>query len=174
MDESDERSPTSGYWFPREEEETASAVELLDELRRYRQSNAAMRSRVQADMGMGEKDLLALRLLLAASAEGRTVRQRDLAEALGITAASSSALVDRLERGGFALRTPHPADRRSTAVTPTARADHEVRGALRSMHTRMIAVAEALSPSERAVVTGFLRTLNHSLEDVSGDDDPAR
>lgn len=156
----------SGYWYPASGEATASSVELLNELRRYRESNVRMRTRVRDDMGMGEKDLLALRLLLAAQAEGRAVRQRDLAEQLSISAASSSALVDRLVRDGYAERAPHPEDRRSTAVVPTSRGDREVRETLRGMHARMMAVAEALTPQERAVVTRFLAGLNHSLEQV--------
>lgn len=161
--------PSSGYWYPSTADATASAVELLNELRQYRESNVRMRSRVRDDMGMGEKDLIALRILLAAHAEGQAVRQQELARQLSITGASASALVDRLVRDGYAERTPHPADRRSIAVVPTEHGDTEVRRTLRSMHARMMAVAEALSPQERAVVTIFLRNLNHSLEELGGD-----
>lgn len=158
--------PVGGYWYPADGEETASSVQLLNELRRYRESNVRMRSRVRDDMGMGEKDLLALRLLLAARVEGRAVRQGELARELSISGASTSALVDRLVRDGYAERTPHPADRRSTAVVPTPHGDQEVRETLRTMHARMMGIAEQLSSRERAVVTAFLRDLNHSLEDL--------
>ena len=60
---------TSGYWYPSTGDATASSVDLLNELRRYRESNVTMRARTRDDMGMGEKDLLALRYLLAARAE---------------------------------------------------------------------------------------------------------
>ncbi|WP_038371583.1 MarR family winged helix-turn-helix transcriptional regulator [Brachybacterium phenoliresistens] len=156
-----EPHPSSGYWFPPDEPETASTVELLNELRRYRSSNTRMRSRVGDDMDMGEKDLLALRALLEAQAEGRVLRQRDLARMLDIRPASASALVDRLVRDGHAERMPHPEDRRSIAVVPTRHGDEEVRATLADMHERMFAVARALSPEEREVVTGFLRRLNH-------------
>ena len=171
MSEANADHRANGYWYSVDCEATASSVELLNELRRYRASNGRMRARVRDDMGMGEKDLLALRVLLAAQVEGRAVRQRDLAEQLNISAASSSALVDRLVRDGYAERAPHPEDRRSTAVVPTSRGDHEVRETLRSMHTRMMAVTESLTPHERAVVTRFLSRLNHSLEDLGEDEE---
>ncbi|ATG53797.1 MarR family transcriptional regulator [Brachybacterium ginsengisoli] len=162
----------SNYWYREQRSTTASSVELLNELRRYRESNTRMRSRVRDDMGMGEKDLLALRLLLAADAEDRSVRQRDLAYQLGISAASASALVDRLVNDGFVLRTPHPSDRRSIAVVPTPRGHHEVRETLHSMHARMLAVAEAMTPEDRAVVTTFFRDLNHSLDEPHSSEEP--
>lgn len=166
MGEADGDHRRDGYWYAGSGETTASSVELLNELRRYRESNVRMRTRVRDDMGMGEKDLLALRLLLAAQVEGRAVRQGELARQLQISAASASALVDRLVRDGYAERAPHPEDRRSIAVVPTPHADREVRETLRSMHARMMAVAEALTPQERAVVTRFLAGLNHSLEQI--------
>ncbi|MFC0674387.1 MarR family winged helix-turn-helix transcriptional regulator [Brachybacterium hainanense] len=157
----------SGYWFPARDPESASTVELLNELRRYRSSNSRMRSRVGEDMDMGEKDLLALRALLEAQAEGRVLRQRDLARLLDIRPASVSVLVDRLVRDGHAERTPHPEDRRSIAVVPTSHGDEEVRATLQRMHARMFSVARALSDEERAVVIRFLRELNHDADDAS-------
>ncbi|HEX7350887.1 MarR family winged helix-turn-helix transcriptional regulator [Brachybacterium sp.] len=155
---------SSGYWYASEGSETASSVELLHELRRYVESNARMRSRVRDDMGMGEKDLLALRILLAADSTGRRVRQRELAVQLNITAPSVSALVDRLVRDGYVERMPHPSDRRSIAVVPTQRGHQEVRETLQAMHARMMDVAETLTARDRAVVASFFRKLNHSLE----------
>ena len=162
-----------GYWYGTGDDVTASSVDLLNELRRYRESNVRMRTRVRDDMGMGEKDLLALRLLLEAQVSGSAVRQQELARQLNISAASCSALVDRLVRDGYAERTAHPADRRSTAVVPTAHGDREVRATLRAMHARMMTIADELTPQERAIVMRFLVGLNHSLEQI-GEDEPAQ
>ena len=49
------------------------------------------------------------------------ITQRDLAEAIGITARGVTGLVDGLVTTGFVTREPHPADRRATLVTFTAR-----------------------------------------------------
>lgn len=164
-----ENTQSSGYWYSGRGAESAESIELLNELRRYRESNELMRSKVRDDMGMGAKDLFALRLLLSAQAKGRAMRQRELAEALSIQPASASALVDRLVRDGYAERAPHPEDRRSIAVEPTALASHDVRHTLVDMHARMMRVADSMSPEERGIVTCFLRNLNHALDNRSDD-----
>ncbi|WP_240613222.1 MarR family winged helix-turn-helix transcriptional regulator [Brachybacterium endophyticum] len=153
-----------GYWYPAPDETSPSPTALLEELRRYQESGVRMRARIRSDMDMGEKDLLALRHLLSASSAGRVLRQRDLAERLDLRGASVSALVDRLVRDGYATRTPHPEDRRSIAVVPTARGDQEVRRTLHDVHDRMYEVAAALSPADRSVITDFLRRMNHDVD----------
>lgn len=50
--------------------------------------------------------------------EGPTT-QRELAEALGVTARNITGLVDGLSATGHVLRAPHPTDRRAVLVTLT-------------------------------------------------------
>ncbi|OIJ36377.1 MarR family transcriptional regulator [Rothia kristinae] len=155
MEERREDTSSSGYWY--REPDQVSAVEILNLLRTYRRHETAMRTRVRGDMGMGERDIEALRHLLAARSRGASLRQKDLAVTLGITAASASALVDRLIRDGYAERVPHPQDLRSVAVVPTEHGDREVRATLARMHEQMLAAAERLTEEQRRVVAGFLR-----------------
>ncbi|SMY13042.1 MarR family winged helix-turn-helix transcriptional regulator [Brevibacterium jeotgali] len=161
----------SGYWFA-DSDTDASSVEVLNLLRRYREAETAMRARVREDMGMGERDILALRFLLEARATGTVLRQKDIADKLDITTASASNLIDRLVRDGYAQRTPHPADRRSVAVEATDDGDREVRETLRRMHDRMYAATTAMDAQERAVVAVFLRRMiaSVSTDDHAGDD----
>ncbi len=49
--------------------------------------------------------------------------QRALADALGVSARNVTGLVDGLAAAGLVSREPHPADRRATLVTPTARGE---------------------------------------------------
>ncbi|WP_300667886.1 MarR family transcriptional regulator [Desulfoluna sp.] len=51
-----------------------------------------------------------------------TMPQKDLAELLSITSASTVRLVDRLSRDGWAKRTSDPEDRRIKLVSPTLEA----------------------------------------------------
>lgn len=161
----DDRADTSGYWYP--ERDGASSVDVLSLLRRYRAAETRMRARTRASMEMGETDLLALRTLLSAQRRGELVRQRDLSRVLGITSASVTVLVDRLEQSGHVERRPHPSDRRSTIVVATAETDREVRETLGAMHQRMIAVVEDLAPAEREVVARFLSGMAASVEEAS-------
>ena len=146
------------FWYD-DSEESASGVDVLNLLRQYRDAETTMRTRVRADMDMGEKDILALRHLISAEGRGEMLRQKDIASMLGITNASTSILVDRLVRDGYAERVPHPEDRRSVAVVPTEHGKHEVRTTLRDMHGRMMAVVEDMSAAERDVVATFLRRM---------------
>ncbi|GAA4282710.1 MarR family transcriptional regulator [Brevibacterium daeguense] len=154
----------SGYWYGPDGSD-ASAVDVLNLLRRYREAETAMRGRVRGDMGMGEKDIVALRYLLEARTRNAVLRQKDLAARLDITNASASSLVDRLVRHGFARRVPHPGDRRSVAVEATDQGDREVRETLRNMHDRMYQVVNEMSPDERATVAAFLSAMTRSLTD---------
>jgi len=47
------------------------------------------------------------------------VTQRELADALGVTARTVTGLIDGLVATGFVTRQPHPTDRRATLVTLT-------------------------------------------------------
>ncbi|QCR18442.1 MarR family winged helix-turn-helix transcriptional regulator [Agrococcus sp. SGAir0287] len=161
----EERSEASGYWYP--ERDGASTVDVLNLLRRYRAAETRMRARTRASMEMGETDLLALRTMLAAQRRGELVRQRDLASVLGITSASVTVLVDRLEQSGHVERRPHPTDRRSTVVVATTATDHEVRETLGAMHQRMIAVVDDLTAVELEVVARFLSGMAAAVEEAS-------
>ncbi|MBO1768694.1 MarR family winged helix-turn-helix transcriptional regulator [Agrococcus sp. TF02-05] len=154
----------SGYWYP--EHGRPTSVDVLNLLRRYRAAEAEMRARTRSSMGMGETDLLALRLLLRAERRGDVLRQRDLAAALGLASPSVTALVDRLVKSGHVRREPHPDDRRATIVVPTSDTDAEVRATLGAMHRRMIDVIDAMDDEQTEAVAGFLERMVAAIEHV--------
>src|SRR5215217_4005016 len=139
MDRSEEFS-RSGYWYP--EGDSATTVDVLNLLRRYRAAETAMRARTRSTMGMNESDLMALRFLLREQKAGRIVRSIDIARMLEISTASTTALIDRLEKSGHVRRESHPTDRRAGVVAPTVSSDDEVRETLGDMHRRMLALVD--------------------------------
>lgn len=153
---------SSGYWYP--DARRPSSVDVLNLLRRYRETEQRMRAKTRKSMGMGETDLIALRYLLRAQRSGVVVQQRDLSRLLNITSASTTALVDRLCKSGHVRRVPHPTDRRAVVVEPTVETDSEVRETLGDMHKRMITAVESLSDEETKVVARFLVTLNDAID----------
>lgn len=157
---------TSGYCYADDGIEP-DAVGMLNLLRQYCTAERAMRAQTRGSMGIGESDMLALRFLLAAHQRGKILRQRDFAEELGISHASTSALIDRLCRDGHAERVMHPEDRRSVGIIPTEHSDREVRQILDRMHRRMLEAVEALSPPERRSAAKFLQLMMHSVADES-------
>ena len=160
---------SSGYWYPAQD--YATSVDVLNLLRRYRAAEAAMRARTRASMGMGETDLLALRLLLQAQGRGQVMRLRDLGAALGLASPSVTALVDRLAKSGHVRREPHPDDRRATIVVPTTDTDREVRATLGEMHRRMIDVVDSMHTEQRRAVAAFLERMSAAIEHVDDHDD---
>ncbi|WP_313959379.1 MarR family winged helix-turn-helix transcriptional regulator [Agrococcus jejuensis] len=161
----DRASASSAYWYP--DGHTPSAVDVLNLLRRYRTAETAMRARTRSSMHMNETDLLALRHLLRAQQRGDLVRQRDLSTLLDISSASVTALVDRLEQSGHVERRPHPSDRRSVVVVPTADTDREVRHTLGDMHQRMIAVVDGMTGEQLVAVGTFLAGMVEAVEESS-------
>ncbi|TLP96981.1 MarR family transcriptional regulator [Nesterenkonia salmonea] len=161
-----EVSESSGYWYPKSSG-SCSSVDLLSLLREYRGAEKAMRARTRKTMNMNETDLLALTFLVRQRSAGRICRQRDLAQALNMTPASTSALVDRLSRDGYIRRAPHPEDRRSVGLEILGETDREVKATLSGMHARMIHATEALTEAERAGAAKFLTGLIHSVRSDS-------
>ncbi|TPW78342.1 MarR family winged helix-turn-helix transcriptional regulator [Schumannella sp. 10F1B-5-1] len=163
---------SSGYWY--DEHRRATSVDVLNLMRQYRQAEADMRRRTRDSMGMGETDLLALRYLLKAEKEGRVMTARDLSALLRISSASTTALVDRLERGHHIARAPHPTDRRMQVIVPTVETDAEVRQTLGRMHQRMVQITDELVEDELAVVARFLSGMIHAVSDTEDLDQELR
>lgn len=155
-------SSGSGYWYGPDSGFDPPA-EILRALRNYRLAEVATRRSTRDSMGMGETDLLALRYLLRGQAAGEQVGPKDLSRFLGITTASTTSLIDRLVRSGHVRREPHPTDRRSLVIVPTAATDSEVRATLGEMHRRMMSVAEELSAAEARVVIDFLFRMGKAI-----------
>ncbi|ABM07666.1 putative transcriptional regulator, MarR family [Arthrobacter sp. Rue61a] len=166
----DAEGHAKGYWYGKDPGQKAIAIDVLNALRDYRASEQAMRRRTRSSMGMGEKDLLALRYLFEAEAAGKVMKPKDLGDKLGITSASMTTLIDRLVESGHIRREPHPTDRRALILKATPGSDQEVRHTLGGMHRRMLDAACALSPDESQVVVNFLQHMREALDTI--DEDP--
>jgi DNA-binding MarR family transcriptional regulator len=160
--------PGAGYWYPIDEGTELRAIDVLTAFRRYRTAEQAMRKRTRDSMGMGETDLLALRYLLQAQQEGQMLSPRDLARILGISSASVTVLIDRLEKSGHVERRSHLTDRRSIVIVATPGSDEEVRATLGSMHARMLEIAEALPAEHARIVHDFMVAMREAVALVDG------
>lgn len=161
----DEKIPQAkNYWFTAERDVRASSV--MEALRSYRAAEAAMRRRTRQAMEMGENELLTLRFLTRARMSDEAVTPVALSRYLGISSASTTALLDRLERSGHVTRSPHPEDRRSLLVTASVKSDTEIRHTLAAMHDRMMSVVRPMSEADRAVVIGFLDSMREAVDEI--------
>jgi DNA-binding MarR family transcriptional regulator len=164
----DETPPESSrYWYgATEEDRRRRAVDVLQAFRLYRAAEIAMRRRTRESMSMGENELLVLRYLLKASHEGRSVSPSELTRYLGVSTASTTAIIDRLEKSHHVTRVPHPSDRRSIHVVATAESDAEVRATLGRMHERMMAAVVDMTPEHSALVIETLARLQEAVDAV--------
>ncbi|SBS71463.1 MarR family winged helix-turn-helix transcriptional regulator [uncultured Microbacterium sp.] len=161
-----ENPPSSrAYWYP-EDETRALRVGVLEALRMYRAAETAMRRRTQQSMAMGENELLVLRFITRASGRGEQVTPIDLARYLGLSTASITALVDRLERSDHVRRQPHPTDRRKVIITTTSQTEDEIRATLGQMHARMHDATAAVTADDAKVIIGFLERMRAAVDEV--------
>ncbi|MDM7886083.1 MULTISPECIES: MarR family winged helix-turn-helix transcriptional regulator [Curtobacterium] len=148
---------TTGFWYGTDSR--VDAVDVLNALRRYRSAESAAQRRAREALGIGENALLALRVLLDAESDGRSVNAKELADRLEITPASTSALVDRLVRSGHVERHPDPHDRRGVILTASGGSMRQVLQVIDQLDTRAIEVAEHLPKSEMSVIVTFLEQM---------------
>ena len=153
------------YWYS-DDAQRERSVAVLEAMRTYRAAESAMRSRTQRSMGMGENDLLALRYLLTAKQDGRSIGPKELTAYLGISSASTTVLIDRLEKAGRVRREHSPFDRRALILVPTAITPEEIRAALGDVPERMVEVANRLDPAEAKVVVDFLQSMRAAVDEI--------
>lgn len=151
------------------EDEVAQVVRVMDALFRWRSAEQRASAASRRYMQLGETDMKALRFVIVRTDQGRHVTARDIAEHLGISSASTTKLLDRLEHGGHIHRTPHPSDRRAIAVVVTPETRRAAEETVGREHARRFAVAASLSPAEREVVVAFLDRLSATSEDSWGE-----
>jgi DNA-binding MarR family transcriptional regulator len=147
-------------------ERVATTADVLKLLRQYRSAEAASRREARRETSLGETDLIAMRLLVEADRTGRVMTPGTLASSLGISTASTTALLDRLESAGFIERRPHESDRRSIVIVPTVRSEQEVHEALGRMQANLARVADDMTQAEIEVVARFLSRMIAVVRDT--------
>ena len=135
-------------------------AELGDAVRRYQAAVDDFDREVARLMGINETDLRCLEILLEEVPEASPSR---LAARLGLTTGSMTAVLDRLERLGYLVRSPHPTDRRVTLVEPTASGQELCGGPLPEGITAVAEVFQALSEADQHEL---LRLIQHLTQEV--------
>ncbi|SDH43921.1 DNA-binding transcriptional regulator, MarR family [Leifsonia sp. 98AMF] len=144
------------------EEELAQIVRLLAAMREWRDADQRLSFESRTHMKLNETDMRALRYIIASMNADVPVTAGALSDHLHISTASTTKLLDRLERAGHVVRRPHPTDRRAVTVEITPETHREVRRTMGLQHARRFEVARSLSPQDRDTVTRFLRDLSET------------
>jgi DNA-binding MarR family transcriptional regulator len=133
----------------------ATPSELLTALRRFGLENDRLDAAVARRLGAPPAEFKAMDHLH----EAGELTPGQLADRLGLTSGAVTALIDRLERLGWARREPHPSDRRSVIVRPVLRESESESEAV-AIYSELLRALEKLagrmSASERAAAIRFL------------------
>ena len=113
----------------------------------------------QRFMKLHETDMRALHQLIVWGNTGEIATPSLLARALGISSASTTKLLDRLERGGHLRREPHPSDRRALSLRVSATTRAAAMRTIGAQQARRVDAVRRLTPSQRDVVIDFLEDM---------------
>lgn len=136
-----------------------STADVVEELRR---AEAHLARRRQTACGPSETDRSAMRFILEAADDERPITPTDLAKHLGITTASTTAVLDRLGRGQMVELRQHPDDRRKRLVVPVDRSDDP--DLIDPLTATIRELSDELSPHEAELVNGFLTRITRAVK----------
>lgn len=117
-----------------------------------------------AYMKLGRTDMRALHFLIMMNGAGQLVTPGALASHLNISTASTTKLLDRLERGNHITRSIHPRDRRAFAIDITTETHEAAMQTVGRQQSKRFHAAARLTPDEREVVTRFLTDMTNELD----------
>ncbi|GAB3634005.1 MarR family transcriptional regulator [Microbacterium shaanxiense] len=150
---------------PQDIREISGLMQALGGLRDAEQklSEASLRY-----MKLNQTDMRALHFLIACENRGTTATPGGISAHLGISTASTTKLLDRLERGGHITRSAHPTDRRALAIAITPATRRSAIETVGRQHARRFIAAARLTSEERETVRRFLvdMTTEIALGDV--------
>lgn len=118
----------------------------------------------QAYMQLNETDMRAVHYLLIAENQGHPVTASALARYLRITTASTTKLIDRLERQNHVVRHRHPSDRRAMLITISPETRIAAIASMGRHQASRVQVAAEMTAEQREVVINFLNNTAAALQ----------
>lgn len=145
---------------PEDRRQIAMLMAALGDLREAEQrlSHASRRY-----MRLNETDMRALHYLIVCANRTITATPGGIASHLGISTASTTKLLDRLEKGGHIRRAPHPTDRRALAITITSETRQAAMETVGRQQAKRFYAAARLTSAEREVVIRFLADMTEEI-----------
>lgn len=143
--------------------------DVMAALGRLREAEQRLSDASRIYMKLNQSDMRALHYLIVCANHAVIATPGAIAAHLHISTASTTKLLDRLERAGHITRRAHPSDRRALAIAITP-GTHEaaMRTVGRQQAKRFLAAAR-LTPGERETV---MRFLDDMAQEIEVDDEP--
>ncbi|MFC5339068.1 MarR family winged helix-turn-helix transcriptional regulator [Leucobacter denitrificans] len=136
---------------------------VMAALGRLREAEQKLTEASQRYMKLGRSDMRALHFLIVAFHSKTVVTPSAIAAHLGISSASTTKLLDRLEAGGHIERAPHPNDRRALAITVTDETREAAMQTVGRLQAKRFHAAARLNSQERASVVRFLDDMTEQI-----------
>jgi DNA-binding MarR family transcriptional regulator len=143
--------------------EVAQINEVMRALGALRDAEEAIAQAALEFMRLGRTDMRALHFLIVSENRGETATAGAIATHLHISSASTTKLLDRLERGGHITRSPHPTDRRSLVIRITPETRTAAIETVGAQQARRFHAAARLTAEERETVVRFLRDMTAEI-----------
>lgn len=137
--------------------------ELMATLGELREAEERLSEASRRYMRLNDTDMRALHYLLVCSHRGLIATPGGIAQHLRISSASTTKLLDRLERGGHIVRAPHPTDRRALAISITPQTHRAAMETVGRQQAKRFYAAARLSSPQRDVVIRFLRDMAQEI-----------
>lgn len=144
-------------------EDVHGITDVMSAIGRLRDAEQQLSEASQRYMKLGRSDMRALHFLIVAQHTDTVITPSAIATHLGISTASTTKLLDRLEAGGHIARAPHPNDRRALAITVTDETRQAAMQTVGRLQAKRFHAAARLTPAERAVVVRFLDDMTEQI-----------
>lgn len=137
-------------------------TELADRVQQVLDAAELARRAIARRMHLNASEVDAMQHLM-----GQPLGPAELSRRLGITTASGTALVDRLEDAGHVARRPDTGDRRRKVIAPTPQGIDAVLTEIGPLVTGLAAAEYGLSARDKAIVSAYLTRIAESLRDTA-------
>ncbi len=141
----------------------AQITELMTALGQLREAEQRLSEVSRRYMRLNETDMRALHYLIVCAHQSMIATPGGISQHLHISSASTTKLLDRLERGGHIVRAAHPTDRRALAISITPETHRAAMETVGRQQSKRFYAAARLTPQERDVVIRFLRDMTEEI-----------
>ncbi|MFC8039705.1 MarR family winged helix-turn-helix transcriptional regulator [Paenarthrobacter sp. NPDC057355] len=138
--------------------------ELMAALGKLRDAEQRLAEASLRYMKLNQSDMRALHYLIVCANHGVIATPGAIASHLNISTASTTKLLDRLERAGHVTRQSHPSDRRALAIAITPEMHDAAMRTVGKQQARRFLAAARLTPDERVTVMRFLDDMAREIE----------
>ncbi|MEV4953291.1 MarR family winged helix-turn-helix transcriptional regulator [Paenarthrobacter nitroguajacolicus] len=138
--------------------------DVMAALGRLREAEQRLSDASLRYMKLNQSDMRALHYLIVCANHGVIATPGAIASRLNISTASTTKLLDRLERAGHVTRRAHPSDRRALAIAITPETHEAAMRTVGRQQAKRFLAAARLSPPERESVIRFLDDMAQEIE----------